>query len=265
MTIASASGRNQRVALSVIAPCLNEEGNIHALCDRVLAMFVSMGISGELVLVDDGSRDRTWELIERRMNSDARVCGVRHDINRGIVAGWRSGLAAACGELVCLIDSDLQNPPESIEALYRRYQAGGVDLVQGARIPEDYVMMRLALSKGLNFLLNRVFGMRLRDNKSGFVLSAPSVLHDALGYHGRYRFAQCFITVFAHARGYRVGEVATPFHPRHAGTSFLANLPFRVVLRIFWEIARARMEFTQLRREAKAHTSTARRPLPQPG
>jgi len=253
------------VALSVIAPCLNEEGNVDILCDRVLAVFDAMGISGQLVLIDDGSTDRTWLLIERRVAIDARVHGVRHESNRGIVAGWRSGLSAARGELVCLIDSDLQNPPESIESLYRRYQAGGVDLVQGTRIPEDYVLTRLALSKGLNFVLNRVFGMRLRDNKSGFVLSLPSVLRDALDCRGHYRFAQCFIAVFAHARGYRIGEVDTPFHPRRAGESFLSNLPFRVVLRILQEIARARLEFARLRREIRAHAPAASRPFAQPG
>ena len=265
MTTSLDLGRDKRVALSVIAPCLDEEGNVDALCDRVLTVFDSMGVSGELVLIDDGSSDQTWALIERRTQTDGRVRGVRHDVNRGIVAAWRSGLSAANGELVCLIDSDLQNPPESVAALYECYQAGGVDLVQGARVPEDYVMTRLALSKGLNFLLNRVFGMRLRDNKSGFVLSAPKVLHDTLACRGQYRYAQCFIAVFAHARGYRVGEVATPFHPRHAGESFLTNLPIRVVGRIVWEIAKARLEFARLRRNAKIDATTATKPIPQPG
>ncbi len=265
MTNPPASDRDKRVALSVIAPCLDEEGNVDTLCDRVLAVFDSVGVPGELVLIDDGSSDRTWALIERRAEADGRVRGVRHEINRGIVAAWRSGLAASKGELVCLIDSDLQNTPESIEALYQCYRAGGVDLVQGARVPQDYVFARLALSKGLNFLLNRVFGMRLRDNKSGFVLSAPKVLHDSLDYRGYYRYAQCYIAVFAHARGYRVGEVATPFLARHAGESFLANLPIRVVLRVLWEMVKARVEFGRLRREHKTHIGSLSRPAPQPG
>lgn len=277
------------VTLSVIAPCLNEEGNVDALCDRVLAVFdrmVAVGasfppcqggtergssqentcaseplaaihttqtISAELILVDDGSTDATWHRIEERGRSDARVRGVRHEANRGIVPGWRSGLAAATGELVCLIDADLQNPPESIESLYQCYERGGVDLVQGAREPVYYVFTRYTLSKVLNFLLNRVFGMRLADNKSGFVLARKDVLQRSLDYRGRYRFAQCFITVFAHARGYHIGQVTTPFHCRRSGQSFLTNLPIRVILRILWEIARARVEVFNLRRAHPAH------------
>lgn len=276
------------VTLSVIAPCLNEEGNVGALCDRVLAVFdrmfvvgasfppcqggtqggfsresnresepqtanhAKLPISAELILIDDGSTDASWQRIEERSRSDARVRGVRHETNCGIVSGWRSGLAAAKGELVCLIDADLQNPPESIESLYQCYERGGVDLVQGAREPVDYVFTRYALSKGLNFLLNRVFGMRLTDNKSGFVLARKDVLRCSLDYRGRYRFAQCFITVFAHARGYRIGEVTTPFHCRHSGQSFLTNLPIRVIVRILWEIARARVEVFTLRRARAA-------------
>jgi len=329
------------VTLSVIAPCLNEEGNVDALCDRVLAVFDRMAsarsddrragprvpnslkriehdpepqasacaaspgssdvgefvvprrlkpaaqgeqatpsfppcqggteggssqrnkreshpqaavhatppISAELILVDDGSTDATWRRIEHRSKLDARVRGVRHETNRGIVPSWHSGLAAARGELACLIDADLQNPPESIESLYQCFVRGGVDLVQGAREPVDYVFTRYALSKGLNFLLNCVFGMRLRDNKSGFVLARKDVLERSLDYRGRYRFAQCFITVFAHARGYRIGQVTTPFHCRRSGESFLTNLPIRVILKVLWEIARARVEVFALRRQ----------------
>lgn len=167
-------------------------------------------------------------------------------------------MAASRGELTCLIDADLQNPPESIETLLTCYAAGGVDLVQGAREPENYVFTRYALSKGLNFLLNALFRMHLRDNKSGFVLARREVLEQALSYRGRYRFAQCFITVFAHARSYRIGQVTTPFHCRRAGESFLSNLPIRVILRILWEIARARVEVFSLRRLCSAH-----RPEPQ--
>ncbi len=96
-------------------------------------------------------------------------------------------------------------------------------------------------------------------------LAAPKVLHETLACRGQYRYAQCFIAVFAHARGFRVGEVATPFHPRHAGESFLTNLPFRVVGRIVWEIAKARLEFARLRRQTTAQAQTASQPFPQAG
>lgn len=236
----------------MVAPCFNESGNVAALCDRVLSVFDRLSLTGELVLVDDGSADDTWPLIESRERCDHRVRGLRHSHNRGIVAGWRTGLSAARGRLVCLIDADLQNPPESIGALYHSYCERDVEMVQGVRCPEGNEFSRLACSKALNWLLNLVFGMRLRDNKSGFVLTTPDVLREALAFRGTYRYAQCFITVFAHARGRTIGEVATPFHRRVAGESFLANVPVRVMLRILWEIAKARLEFSRIRRERKA-------------
>ena len=73
-----------------------------------------MGIAAELVMIDDGSVDETWSAIEREVAaSEGRVRGVRHVRNKGIVGGWRSGLQAAAGDLVCVIDSDLQNRPEA--------------------------------------------------------------------------------------------------------------------------------------------------------
>ncbi len=243
---------DHRVALTVVAPCFNESGNVDALCDRVLSVFDRLGLPGELVLVDDDSVDDTWQLIESHERYDDRVRGFRHTHNRGIVAGWRTGLSAARGRLVCLIDADLQNPPESIGALYRCYCERNADMVQGVRRPEGNEFSRLAFSKALNCLLNLVFGMRLRDNKSGFVLTTPDVLREVLAFHGTYAYAQCFITVFAHAHGRSIDEVITPFHRRVAGTSFLANVPVRVMLRILWEIVKARWEFSRIRRERKA-------------
>ena len=104
------------------------------------------------------------------------------------------------------------------------------------------------MSKTLNALLNTLFGMKLRDNKSGFVLSSRAVLHEVLQHRGRYRYFQCFISVVAHALGKRIAEIETEFHPRSAGQSFLNRLPVRTIAVILWEMARARLEFTRLRR-----------------
>ena len=74
------------VTLSVIAPCFNEEGNIDALVDRTLGTFDELKIEGELILVDDGSQDHTWQRIETRRGLDRRVCAQRQHVNCGIEA-----------------------------------------------------------------------------------------------------------------------------------------------------------------------------------
>lgn len=228
--------------LSVIAPCFDEEGNVELLVRRALAALATLPVPAELVLVDDGSRDATFRHIEAAARAHPeRVVARRHEVNRGIVAGWVTGLQAARGELVCLIDSDLQNRPEDIPRLYDAYVASGADVAQAVRRPAAN-MSRVVFSRGLNHLLNLSFGTRLRDNKSGFVVLSrdklAALLEDAEGY----RYFQSFLGVAAGVRGYRFVEVETPFEHRHAGESFLSDLPVAVSLRILRELARYRLD-----------------------
>jgi phenylacetate-CoA ligase len=242
----SADGRTE---LSVIAPCYNEEGNVAELVRRTLAVLDANGIGGELVLVDDGSRDATWTCIEEAMQRDGRVRGVRHPKNRGIEGGWHSGLELARGDLVCLIDSDLQNRPEDIARLYEAYGLERPDVVQAVRHTQG-VQSRVVFSRGLNHLLNVAFGVNLRDNKSGFLLCAREVLRELLRHRFRYRYFQSFIGAACGVRRYRVTEVDTDFEPRRAGESFLGDYPIVVSLRICGELLKYRLETlpTQLRR-----------------
>jgi phenylacetate-CoA ligase len=227
--------------LSVIAPCLNEELNVPPLVARTMAVFDRMPVACELVLVDDGSTDGTWRAIAAAMEREPlRLRGVRHERNRGIVGGWRSGLAAASGELVCLIDSDLQNRPEDVRALYEAFESEKADVAQGVRHPSGS-SGRLLFSRLLNHMLNLAFGTRMRDNKSGFVLCRREVLSDALRDADGYRYFQSFLGVALAARGHRFAEVETRFEPRVAGKSFLSAFPVMVSLRICVELVRYRI------------------------
>ncbi len=227
--------------LTVIAPCFNEELNIEPLCARVLAVFDALPIQAELLLVDDGSFDRTWERISEAAAKHARVRAVRHETNRGIVAGWLSGLGNTTASLVCLIDSDLQNRPEDIPRLYRTYLERRPDLVHAVRHPKVN-RNRIVFSKVLNAILNLAFGMHLRDNKSGFILCRREVLEDILKDAAGYRYFQSFVGVAAGVRGYGIEEVDTAFDGRSAGESFLSKFPLGVSLRIVLELGRYRAQ-----------------------
>ena len=230
------------IVLSVIAPCFNEQGNIDPLVDRTLAVFDAMKITAELVLIDDGSADNTWERIRRRSQADARVLGVRHTSNSGIEAAWRTGLESATGELICLIDADLQNRPEDIAKLYRAYLRELPDIVQAVRHPVRGVRRCRTFSRVLNILLNLTFRMRLRDNKSGFMLCRRDVMANLLRHRYGYRYFQSFIGVAAGVRGYTIAEVDADFEVRFAGESFLRRFPIVVSLRICWELLKFRVE-----------------------
>lgn len=252
--------KHRDVELSVIAPCYNEQDNIDALVNRTLATFQSMGIEGELILIDDGSQDNTWECIQHRTQLNMRVRGVKHIINRGMVGGWRSGLQLSQGEFVCLIDADLQNRPEDVAVLHRAYHKRQCDVIQAVRHPLDRNKMRRLCSDSLNMFLNIVFGTNLRDNKSGFILCKRELLHTILHHRFNYRYYQCFVGVAACARGLTVGEVNTVFERRCAGQSFLADFPLKVIAKIVIEIFKFRVELLIEKKsqtaKAPAHDST---------
>jgi phenylacetate-CoA ligase len=233
-----------RCQLSVVAPCFNEAGNLPELVERLERLFLRKGIDGEVVLVNDGSRDDTGAVMDALALRHACVTVRHHEGNRGIAAAWNTGVAAARGEYVCLIDADLQNLPEDVWRLYREIRLTHADLVQGTRSSVGRLRdSRYLLSKGLNVLLNTLFGMSARDNKSGFVIALKETLADVLHHRYRYRYFQTFITVAAKAKGYTIREVETLFESRLLGRSFMPRLPFKVVVLALSDLAKGFAEF----------------------
>jgi phenylacetate-CoA ligase len=230
--------------LSVIAPCYNESANLPELVERVRLLFARRELTGELILVDDGSSDATAEVMARLAAEHAFVVVCRHPANRGIVAAWETGLDRARGSYVCLIDADLQYQPEDIDRLYRELRFSHADVVQGWRTSIGRRRdSRWLLSRGLNVLLNLFFSMRSRDNKSGFVVCRRVVLEEILSRRFRYRYFQTFIMVSAHAKGYTIREAETLFEDRRQGRSFMGTVPIGVIWRVLVDLIKAIVEF----------------------
>jgi phenylacetate-CoA ligase len=239
-----------KLQLSVVAPCFNEAQNLRELVERLNQTFQRKRIAGEIVLVNDGSRDATGSVIDELARLNPNVVPVHHPVNRGIEAAWRSGLQAASGVYVCFIDADLQHLPEDVYRLLREIQLSNADLVQGYRSSVGRLKnSRYILSKGLNLILNVLFGMNMRDNKCGFVISRKEVLEDILAHRYRYRFFQTFITVSATAKGYTTRSIETLFESRLLGESFLARFPTRVVLWSFVDLMKGFVEFRLARKK----------------
>jgi phenylacetate-CoA ligase len=239
--------------LSVLVPCLNEAAGLARLVAQVQAALRAPVLAeagpSELILVDDGSQDGTWEAIERLRGSHPHLGAVRHARNLGIPAAWTSGLAAARGEWICVIDADLQYEPSEIWRLWEALRRTDADIVQGARADDDRRRdLRFLLSRGLCVLLNAAFGMSLRDNKSGFFLCHRRVLATLLRFRQRYRHWQCFVMVAAHHHGYRIHEIETPFRPRHAGRSAFGTLALGPSLAVMLDLPTALREYPPLRR-----------------
>ncbi len=256
---------NSPLELSVIAPCFNEEANIPELCERVLRVFEVGELSGELILVDDGSTDGTAEAIRAAERAQQkRIRGVFHAENRGIAAAWRTGLRAARGRLCAIIDADLQYQPEDLLRLRRALYDYSVDVVQGWRSTVGRRREpRYYYSRGFNWLLNSVFSMQLQDNKSGFVVCAREVLEDLLTHRSRYHYGQSFIMVAAEAKGYSTKEVEILFEPRRQGSSFLDQKALWVSARSMVDVAKAAWEFRLGRRPPDvARQFLQRNPVP---
>jgi len=260
-----------RFAVSVVCPCLNEEANLPLLAERLFAAVKEAGITTELIVVDDGSTDGTAQVVEALEDEygDTVQC-VHHVRNRGIAASWRSGVDAARGTYVCLIDGDLQNPPEEVVTLYLRLLESAADLAQGTRSSIGRLRdSRLLFSRALNGLLNLAFGMRAKDSKSGFVLGPKSVIDDVITHEKRYRHFQTFVSVAAHAKGYSILEVETLFESRYAGESFLATGSLRVSLEALLDFLPSLTEFRlgarRRRNKAIVPTPTPTPTRPRPG
>ena len=120
-------------SLSIVIPCFNEQDVLPELRRRLLAAFEPLGIPVEIVLVDDGSRDRTWEMLHEIQQSDARFKVVRLSRNYGHQIALSCGLDQAKGQVVLVMDADLQDPPELVHQMLEKWKEG-YDVVYGKRI-----------------------------------------------------------------------------------------------------------------------------------
>ncbi len=246
-------GKEMIYDLSVIAPCYNEEANLRKLVTRLQAAFLTANVAGEIVLVDDGSHDGTGALVDQLAREHANVVGVHHGMNRGMAAGWRSGLDASHGGLVCLMDADLQNSPEDVCRLHREIRLTGADIVQGSRSSvEGRWEFRYLMSRALNLILNTCFGMRLHDNKSGFIMCRRGVLGDILQSRYHYRYFQSLIMAAAMSKGYTIRELDTVFERRAGGVSFISRFPVNMVCWVLIDILKALYEYRVVERRTVA-------------
>ncbi|HNQ35365.1 MAG TPA: glycosyltransferase family 2 protein [bacterium] len=202
--------------ISVVMPALNEEANIRAAAAAVLAAFDRFGAAGELVVVDDGSRDRTGELVRELQTFDPRVNLMRHPEPLGIGASFWDGVSVARGELVVMMPGDGENEPAEM----LRYLALGreVDLV----VPFIYNRQvrstaRNRISSLYRWIINVSFRVNFRYT-NGTVLYRRSVLRD-LELRSRGFFYQTELLVKLVRRGYLYAEVPCRLGARSTGRS----------------------------------------------
>lgn len=201
--------------LSVVVPVYNEEENLELLWAELREVLASLALDVEVVFVDDGSRDRSADVIRAFRDLDPRVRLVRLKANAGETAATDAGFKAARGRWVVTMDADLQNDPHDIPRLLAHLEQW--DAATGWRVERgagDSVVRRLS-SRVANRLRNAISDETIQDSGCTFRAFRRECLRGLTLYRGFHRF----IPTLLRMRGYRVVEVPVNHRPRRFGRS----------------------------------------------
>ena len=217
--------------LSIITPVYNEEENLPLLYDAIQQVLKPIGKTWELIFVDDGSRDKSLDVLETLVKKDpkhVRVVVFRR--NFGQTAAITAGVDYALGDTIILIDADLQNDPADIPLLLAKLDEG-YDLVSGWRKDrKDSRLTRTIPSNIANGLISKVTGVYLHD----YGCTLKAYRRDALKGFRLYGEMHRFIPVFAHSVGARIAELPVRHHPRKFGVAkYGLERTVKVILDLF--------------------------------
>ncbi len=200
--------------ISIVIPVLNEEQNLAPLHREIDEVLRSSRLDAEMILVDDGSEDGSWNEITRLASLDPRVQGIRFRRNFGKAAALSAGFACVRGDLVVTLDADLQDNPSEIPGLIGRLEAG-FDLVNGWKRNRYDPWHKVIPSRVFNWMIRLASGLQLHDHNCGLKGYRVQVTREIRVYGELHRF----ITLLAHARGFRVTEMEVQHRPRIHGQS----------------------------------------------
>ncbi|MBT3189113.1 MAG: glycosyltransferase family 2 protein [Anaerolineae bacterium] len=217
--------------LSLVIPVYNEEESLPLLFDAIHKALDSLPRTWEVILVDDGSSDQSLNVLKTLAEKDPehiRVVAFRR--NFGQTAAMAAGIDHASGEIIVLLDADLQNDPADIPMMLEKLDEG-YDVVSGWRVKrKDTFITRTLPSRMANGLISRVTGVELHDYGCTLKVYRREVLTGFKLYGEMHRF----IPVFAHSVGAKIIEVPVNHHPRRFGeTKYGLNRTLKVLLDLF--------------------------------
>ncbi len=175
--------------LSIVISLLNEEESLPELYDWIVKVCKSNNLTYEIIMIDDGSKDNSWEVIENLSKKDKNVKGIKFIKNYGKSAAIYEGFAAARGDVVITMDADLQDNPEEIPELYKMIKEDGFDLVSGWKKKRyDPVLSKNMPSKLFNFTARKVSGLKLHDFNCGLKAYKNEVVKSIEVYGEMHRY-----------------------------------------------------------------------------
>ncbi len=200
---------------SIVVPFHNEEDNVTTLYDRLKGVMEQVGEPFELVFVDDGSRDRTYRLLEEIAAVDSRVLVVKLRRNFGQTSALAAGFDHAQGEYILAMDGDLQHDPEEVPNFLAKLEEG-YDVVSGWRVARaDNMLLRRIPSRAANWLMARLSGVRIHDFGTTFKAYRREVIQNIPLYGEMHRF----IPALASWYGASICEIPITIAEREHGKS----------------------------------------------
>jgi len=232
-------------SLSIVLPAYNEEANVERAVEQVSAVAQQLGMEYEIILVNDGSADRTGEIGHELEGRIPNYRLVEHYPNRGYGGSLKAGFEAATKELIAFVPADNQFDFGEIAALLEALD--GADIVSGYRAQREDPFVRKLNALGWNTLVSVLFGRLGRDIDCGFKLFRREILgHVTIESNGAMIDTE--FLAGAKARGYRIADVPVTHLPRVGGEATGAN--FKVIAKAFRDLALFRLRLSrELRQE----------------
>jgi glycosyltransferase involved in cell wall biosynthesis len=215
-------------SISVVVPLYNEEESVAKLVEKLLPVCEQNGRQYEIILVDDGSTDGTWPIVERMISEVPKIKGIKLRGNFGQTNAMVAGFENASGEVIVTMDGDLQNDPADIPKLLAKLQ-DGYDIVSGWRKNRKDHYSRVIPSRVANWIISHTTGVRLHDYGCSLKAYRAECIKSVKAYGDMHRF----FPALASMTGARVTEVPVKHHPRRYGKS---KYGFNRIFRVFSDI-----------------------------
>ena len=216
------------IYLSIVVPLYNEEDSVEKLVTRILDVGKQFSFLYEIILIDDGSTDKTWQLIEQFKQSVPNLRGIKFRGNYGQTSAMVAGFDYAQGEIIVTMDGDLQNDPEDIPILLEK-MGEGYDIVSGWRKYRKDHFSRVLPSKIANWVISKTTGIHLHDYGCSLKVYRAECIRSIKAYGEMHRF----FPALASMTGARVTEMPVRHYPRKYGVS---KYGFDRILKVFTDI-----------------------------
>ena len=201
--------------LSVIIPIFNEEGNIESLYKNLKPVLDGLKKDYEIIFIEDGSTDRSFDVLDKISIGDSQVRVIRFKRNFGQTAAMAAGFDHARGEVIIAMDGDLQNDPKDIPQLLQKIETG-YDIVSGWRKKrKDPLFTRRIPSMAANWFISRLTGVKLKD----YGCTLKAYRKEIVKHINLYGEMHRFIPALASWAGAKVAEIEVNHHPRRKGSS----------------------------------------------